>query len=333
MPGILRASWRFFRDRRVLLGSLVIFLLSTGTEIFLYSLILHETIPPVWIPIVLVMGAVGWPVLWGSILAAAIVQDEMRTGALEMLLATPVSPLRLITAMSGVPTLIALLLICAGLPGMALGYILQAESLPHGPLVIGLGLLASLPLTALAVWVSVYCSASNSSIRSSLQEAVGWSIFALYLLLLVMLGVQVWLIGWNVWRQGFAFLVYMLVMFFMFSYNLRHKTPLVLETLRPGSTIHYGRIASLYALLRKSQETIFPREEGVSKYETVEEIRQQNSNGPLTQLRQIREITLVILFLLTPFLLPMIVIQAMGFAKGVWRAAFYSPAPPPCAKS
>ncbi len=118
MIGFIRASFRIFRNRRVMLGSFFTLILTYVTHLIIYSQIPRINNPSCFWPILITLSGMFWPALWGCIIAGTSPRDEMRQGTLEFLLATPITPKRLIFGMTFAPFMITMVLCFASIPSI-----------------------------------------------------------------------------------------------------------------------------------------------------------------------------------------------------------------------
>ncbi len=297
MVGYLRASIRLLRDRRILLGSFLAVILSFATlfggiEAFANAISIQYQ------GVFLVLTGFFWPMLWGILLASLLPKDEYRQGTLELLLLTPISPQRLVFAMSLAPILITTILYIAIFPGFFL-YL----SIKHDPTLSNQVLWTCMlfqPITWFLIVFSVWTSATKTG-----SEAGG---IGKNMLIWVAFGFC-FLFIFEVWhrKQSFFMLFFPILflgnMLFPIIAAVRRSIPFSIEELNASTDTIQTRIGDLFALLRRKEETIFEHEQEVSKYLTLEQIRQQTLGGSLLQEQTVRDVTFTALFLSIPFVL------------------------------
>lgn len=301
MWGIIRASRRFLRDRRVMLGCLIALLLSLLSELILYSLILQERIEPGVAVVAAAVGAVGWPLLWGATFAVALCQDEFRSGTVETLLTLPASVRQTMIGLSAAPLMAVYLLYLTAAPALLLNLMLLELRYDHVWLVAGVGIAGALVIAPLTIYACVLAGASARNLGSGFMQALSMAFTGVYVIGLSGMIVYL-LLKADLWRNVMLLLFPLAFAPYFISIQ-KQRNAFDFESWESQTDGVTKRIAGLFAFVRREKGTIFERDEGVSKYRTVEEIRQQNIDGPLTRNPTIRDITATILLLVSPLLL------------------------------
>lgn len=300
MIGFIRASSRFLRDRRILLGSFLAVILSLVSIVWLNALRSSYTRVDLNSGIVLVLMGFLWPSLWGMIVASILPKDEYRQGTLELLLAIPITPRRLVLAMSITPILITSLLFIAVSPGLFI-----VLSLKGNVIVLTRACWVALlcqPLVWFLLFSSVWFSASA---RCSITRR---NLTPLEIIMVVCYMIFIIAIASTRLRNSLAFPLLMASPLFInvlipLIDSMWRSVPFSLEDMESRTDSVTKKIGGLLAFLRSHQGTIFEREEGISKYETLEQIRQQTLGGPFLQEQMVRDITFTGLFLFSPLAL------------------------------
>ena len=309
MIGYIRASSRFLRDRRILLGSLISVILSFISVLCLSALFgngAYSTIESV----ILVFAGLLWPMLWGNIVAGILPKDEYRQGTLELLLMTPITPRKLVFAMSASPIVIATILYCAVFPVF---FILFSNPMNHAmALCAFFTALIFIPIS----WMTIVSTLWTAASKTTDEEQTATKIFSLGSMVCAssLMIFPFWM-NLSKYYFEFSFVIMALGSLILASGSVINRTdPFSLEDMDAPVDPISKRVAGLMALFRKQQETIFEREDGISKYETLERIRQQTLGGPLLLEKTIRDISFTALFLVSPFVLIIFILPGMAMS-------------------
>ena len=83
----------------------------------------------------------------------------------------------------------------------------------------------------------------------------------------------------------------------------KKSAPFGIEDLEKQRDPDAKNISHFFAFMRRDEGTIFSKDEGVSKYMTLEQVRQQTIGGPFINRQNVRDSIIVALFLLSPIVL------------------------------
>lgn len=300
MIGFIRASSRFLRDRRILMGSFLSVILSLVTLVWLNAL--HPSLsnldPSMGIDYVL--GGFFWPIVWGIVVASSLPQDEHRQGTLELLLVTPITPRRLVLAMSITSILITTLLFIAVFPGLFIVLSVNSDTIVMAR-AFWLAILSQ-PVVWILLFSSVWFSASP---RRSITER---NLTPLEIIMVILYFLFIAFVASTRLKNSLAFPILLASPLFInvlipLIDSMWRSVPFSLEGMESRTDSITPKIGGLMAFLRSHKGTIFEREEGISKYETLERVRQQTLGGPFLQEQTVRDVTITALFLLSPIAL------------------------------
>ncbi len=298
MIGFIRASFRVFRNRRVMLGSFFVLILTYVTHLILYSQIPRFDNPSCFWPILIMLSGMFWPALWGCVIAGTSPRDEMRQGTLEFLLATPITPKRLIIGMSFVPLMIIIILCFASIPSILLCLLRLGENILWIPPIITF--LIMLPLIwfliILSVWGGSKLDEYQNVIPVAMIPVLFFFVFVGMLTLFIWGNIDIPVLSYFLIAYGLANLVNPVV-------TLIRSRSFAIEDLEKQRDPNAKTISRFFAFMRRDEGTIFSRDEGVSKYMTLEMVRQQAIGGPFINRQTTRDIIIVALFLLSPIVL------------------------------
>lgn len=177
MIGFIRASSRFLRDRRILLGSFIAVCLSHISLLWVFSAISPDSFLVSLKGIYLVFAGMFWPLLWGIILSSILPREEYRQGTLELLLLTPVSPYRMVGALWIISLVITNILIVAVFPALFLCFSLM--NAPEARMEWAWDVITFLPV----VWFALLLVLLSGSSSKNGQENGAVSLCILFLLL------------------------------------------------------------------------------------------------------------------------------------------------------
>jgi len=235
----------------------------------------------------------------------------MRQGTLEFLLATPITPKRLILGMSIAPLMITMVLCFASIPSMLCCLSRLDAWGSWMPSFITLLLMP--PVIWFLLILSVWGGSKVDQYQSGVSGALGYALvcfMCIFLFVIIMWG------GLKMWyiliHSGLLFLPFML--WDRKKWKKKWLTPFAIEDLEKQRDPNAKTISGLFAFLRRHEGTIFSHEEGVSKYMTLEQVRQQTIGGPFIHRQNVRDIMIVALFLLSPLVL----LAFMKYEPGIY---------------
>lgn len=332
MTGFIRASSRFLRDRRILLGSFVTLLLAAISLVAVFALTVDYPKDVLLRGFYLVLAGLFWPSTWGSIVASILPKDERRQGTLEMLMVAPFTPPRLALALSVAPLFITAILFAAIFPGV---YLCLASFQSPGALLHTLGIFAvCLLFSGIQQVESVWRTVIPLKPKERELEQKISGIYAVIITVIFPICLML-----NNDPEKIVFLNIIIIipvcpLVITGAVLFFRESSLSIEEDEAKADSIGQKIGGLLASLRSRQGTIFEREEGVSKYETLERIRQQTLGGPLLEQQTYRDVIMTILFLLTPivlivfFLHPVSILPAFRIVYGllILLAMFFSAA-------
>ena len=296
MIGFIRASSRIFRNRRVMLGSFVALILTYITHLIIYSQITRfDNNSSCFWPVLITLSGLFWPTLWGCIIAGTSPRDEMRQGTLEFLLTTPITPKRLILGMTFAPLMITMVLCFSSIPSILIClFRLEMGFSWISPILV---FMLMMPM----IWLHLFISVLEGS-QFNLQTGYAFSSMFMVFGSVYFFVIAIW--GhFNLPFSTWIIFVYAVVNLLINFIKQKKSASFAIEDLEKQCDPKTKTISGLFAFLRRYKGTIFSQDEGISKYMTLEQMRQQTIGGPLTQRQNVRDFTIVILFLLSPFVL------------------------------
>ncbi len=227
------------------------------------------------------------------------------------MLATPITPKRLIIGMSIAPLMITMVLCFASMPSMLCCLFRLDTGVSWAPSFITL--LLMLPVIWLLLILSIWGGSKVDQYQAGIPGAIGYALvcfICISIFVIVMWGViKIWFI---LIHSGFLFFPFML--WDRKKWKKKWLTPFAIEDLEKQRDPDAKTISGLFAFLRRHEGTIFSNEEGVSKYMTLEQVRQQTIGGPFIHRQNVRDIMIVALFLLSPIVL----IAFMKYEPGIY---------------